>query len=232
MKASFTPCKDEREEATQEEDRDARREAIVDAAEHLFLGLDFPAVNMSAVATEAGISRPTLYKYFPSIDDLALAVEIRAMDELYRIEEAWLEAGGKGLERMEGLLRELARLALEAPARLRFSGLFDHHYRSGYSSKAMEERYGDLLGRFDRIERLVAEGQADGSVRKDLEAHGTAYAIGNAYLALLQRLATRGKILEKEQRVSASGMLDEFIAMTLAWAAPARASGATGRRQE
>jgi len=191
----------------------------VDAAESLFLGRDFPAVNMSAVADAAGISRPTLYKYFPSLDDLALAVEIRAMDGLYKVEARWLEGEGRAIERIEGLLRELARLALDSPAHLRFSGLFDHHYRSGYSSKAMAESYGDFLGRFDRIERLVAEGVADGSLRPDLEAHRTAYAIGNAFLALLQRVASRRELLEIEQRVKAQDILDDYITMALAWVA-------------
>jgi len=208
----------------------------VDAAERLFLRLDFAAVNMSAVAEEAGISRPTLYKYFPSLDELALAVEMRAMDELYQVEERWLDIEGRAIERIEGLLRELAGLALESPAHLRFSGLFDHHYRSGYSSRAMAESYGDFLGRFDRIERLVAEGMADGSLRHDLEAHRTAYAIGNAYLSLLQRVASRRELLEIEQRVKARDIFDDYIDMALAWvAAPGSGrdlrSADTGRRK-
>ena len=208
----------------------------MDAAERLFLNQEFAAVNMSAVADEAGISRPTLYKYFPSLDDLALAVEMRAMDELYRVEERWLESDSRAIERIEGLFRELARLALESPAHLRFSGLFDHHYRSGYSSKAMAESYGDFLGRFDRIERLVAEGVADGSLRPDLEAHRTAYAIGNAFLALLQRVASRRELLEIEQRVDARDILDDYIEMALAWVAPpgngrAPRGADTGRRR-
>ena len=201
----------------------------MDAAERLFLGRDFPEVNMSAVADEASISRPTLYKYFPSLDDLALAVEMRAMDELYQVEERWLEGEGRAIGRIEGLLRELARLALERPAHIRFSGLFDHHYRSGYSSQAMAESYGDFLGRFDRIERLVAEGVADGSLRPDLEAHRTAYAIGNAFLALLQRVASRRELLEIEQRVNARNILDDYIEMSLAWvAAPGSGRGPRG----
>lgn len=225
------------EDATSEAERDSRREAIVDGAERLFLRMDFPAVNMSSIAEEAGISRPTLYKYFPSLDDLALAVEMRAMDELYRVEERWLEGEGSAIERVEGLLRELARLALERPAHLRFSGLFDHHYRAGYSSKAMAESYGDFLGRFDRIERLMAEGVADGTLRPDLEAHRTAYAIGNAFLALLQRVAARGELLESEQRVTSADLLEDYIRMTLAWiAAPENRGGArgtdTGRRRQ
>jgi len=225
-----------REEATEEAERDSRRETIVDAAERLFLRLDFAAVNMSAVAEEAGISRPTLYKYFPSLDELALAVEMRAMDELYQVEERWLDIEGRAIERIEGLLRELAGLALESPAHLRFSGLFDHHYRSGYSSRAMAESYGDFLGRFDRIERLVAEGMADGSLRHDLEAHRTAYAIGNAYLSLLQRVASRRELLEIEQRVKARDIFDDYIDMALAWvAAPGSGrdlrSADTGRRK-
>ena len=208
----------------------------MDAAERLFLRLDFAAVNMSAVAEEAGISRPTLYKYFPSLDELALAVEMRAMDELYQVEERWLDIEGRAIERIEGLLRELAGLALESPAHLRFSGLFDHHYRSGYSSRAMAESYGDFLGRFDRIERLVAEGMADGSLRHDLEAHRTAYAIGNAYLSLLQRVASRRELLEIEQRVKARDIFDDYIDMALAWvAAPGSGrdlrSADTGRRK-
>jgi len=53
---------------------------ILDAADLLFYGQGIQAVGVDAIATEAGISKRTLYKHFPSKDQLVAAyLERRTM---------------------------------------------------------------------------------------------------------------------------------------------------------
>jgi AcrR family transcriptional regulator len=54
-------------------DRDARREAILDVAEQVFLEEGFDAASMSTIAARVGGSKGTLYNYFKSKDDLFAA---------------------------------------------------------------------------------------------------------------------------------------------------------------
>ena len=53
--------------------RDSRREAILDAAEAVFLEVGFSAASMSMIAARVGGSKGTLYNYFKSKDELFAA---------------------------------------------------------------------------------------------------------------------------------------------------------------
>jgi AcrR family transcriptional regulator len=200
--------------------RDARQESIIDAAERVFLQVDFPSATMSAIALEAGISRPTLYKYFPSMDDLALAVEMRALEALFAFVEPHIEDGGLAIDRLESILRDLVAHFEENKVHLRFSGLFDHYYHDSYPSPKIAERYASFLGGFDRVETLVEVGKLDGSIRDDIDAHNTAYLASNVFLAFMQRMASRGDMILREQRVGQDEQFESLIAMVLSYAAP------------
>src|ERR1700743_2654399 len=54
-------------------DRDARREAILDVAQQVFLEEGFGAASMSTIAARLGGSKGTLYNYFKSKDELFVA---------------------------------------------------------------------------------------------------------------------------------------------------------------
>lgn len=197
---------------------DEAKQRIVDAAERVFLRVDLAGATMSAIAAEAGVSRPTLYKHFCSIDELALAVQMRALEKIYATMERRAGENGPAIARIETMLRDLAALCESDQANLRFLGLFDHYYGSSYRSHGMAERYSDFLGRYDRIEGLIAEGKADGSLRPDLDAHNAAYMVGNVFLAMMQRLSARGDILRREQRVDIKEQFEELIEMVLRYA--------------
>lgn len=50
-----------------------RRRRILEAGMGLFSGLPYAAVHMDAVAAEAGVAKPTLYRYFPTKEALFIA---------------------------------------------------------------------------------------------------------------------------------------------------------------
>jgi AcrR family transcriptional regulator len=70
-------------------DADARREAILDVAQEVFLEEGFAAASMSTIAARLGGSKGTLYNYFRSKDELFKAyVERRCLwqqDELFEV---------------------------------------------------------------------------------------------------------------------------------------------------
>lgn len=60
----------------------AKRRQITDAARSLFLGQGFARTSMDAITAEAGVSKQTLYAYFPSKADLLLAILSEALQAL------------------------------------------------------------------------------------------------------------------------------------------------------
>ena len=58
----------------------AREEAIIEAVNRLLAEKGFDAMTVDEVAADVGIAKASLYKHFPSKEDLAAAAMARAMD--------------------------------------------------------------------------------------------------------------------------------------------------------
>ena len=72
-----------RQRAIQAEDKQERHEAILDAATRLLLRSPERMANMADVADEAGLAKGTVYLYFPSKEELLLAVHERNIDGFF-----------------------------------------------------------------------------------------------------------------------------------------------------
>ena len=73
-----------RQRAVHSEDKQERHHAILDAAERLLARAPVRVANVAEVADEAGLAKGTVYLYFPSKDELLLAVHERRVDEYFR----------------------------------------------------------------------------------------------------------------------------------------------------
>ncbi len=69
-------------------DSDFAREQILDAALRCFEKLSYQKTRMEHIATEAKISRQTIYRYFPNRDEVVMGVIMR---ELYRLIDVFRE---------------------------------------------------------------------------------------------------------------------------------------------
>jgi AcrR family transcriptional regulator len=81
-------------------DREARREALLDAADRI-VQRDGPAVSMASIAAEAGITKPILYRHFGDKGGLYAALAERHTDRLLHVLQEALAAGGTARERVE-----------------------------------------------------------------------------------------------------------------------------------
>ena len=97
-----------------------RYRRLLDAAGE-FARLEYPEVEVSAVATRAGVSLSTAYRYFPSSAHLLLALHRRQLLELReRVESRARNARGRGVEersrQLAGAAIELLQMRLSQPA--------------------------------------------------------------------------------------------------------------------
>jgi AcrR family transcriptional regulator len=72
-----------RQRAIHSEDKHERHHAILDATERLLLRAPVRVANMAEVADEAGLAKGTVYLYFPSKEELLLAVHERHADGFF-----------------------------------------------------------------------------------------------------------------------------------------------------
>ena len=72
-----------RQRAVLAEDKRERQQAILDAAERLLARSPERVANMAEVADEAGLAKGTVYLYFPSKEELLLALHERNIDDFF-----------------------------------------------------------------------------------------------------------------------------------------------------
>lgn len=191
--------------------RERRRLLIIDAAEQVFLKKGLQHTMMTDIAAQANISRPTLYKYFKTIDELAFEVQIRALGLIFETFSKNLESDEPAITRFKILIDNLIESFTVNTNHIQFSSLFDYYYQSQYPNPVLEKRYAEFLNQCSRVyETLLLAGQKDGSIRKDLDIHNTDMLIGNLMIGTMQRLALRGQILQKEQNIHLNAQLKEL----------------------
>ncbi len=181
-----------------------QRANILAAAERVFQARGLENTRMSDIAAEAGITRASLYRYFPDRDPIAFEIASRM---LRRITEAAMQGpASPDQERIrDGLLRLIDQFDAQRDAH-RFLGMFDHLYSASYPSVTLAAWYKErILSLGDRW--ASAQGNATG-VTVD---HVT--MIGNCVLSFLQKMAARGDLLADEQGVELSRQLALFRAM-------------------
>jgi TetR/AcrR family transcriptional regulator, regulator of autoinduction and epiphytic fitness len=82
-------------EAMQKPWRNGSREAIVAAAEQLFLGRGFGAVSMDELAEAAGVARRTLYNQFASKEEIFREMLARLSSQLEKAFPPGIETRGE-----------------------------------------------------------------------------------------------------------------------------------------
>ena len=194
-----------------------RKQLIITAAEKVFLEKDLPHATIKDIAKEAGVSRPTVYKYFKSIDELAFEVEMRALASIYAMLQDCAAGEGTALERLDRFFGACIDSISTNTEHIRFSSLFDHHFQKAYPNPDLEARYAAFLRQYNILENLIEQGIQDGSLRRDLPVHNSALLLGNLLLAFLQRMAQRGEILAREQNIDPLEQLNELRRMLVAY---------------
>jgi AcrR family transcriptional regulator len=128
-----------------------RREAVLEAARREFARSGFHGASTDAIAREAGISQPYLFRLFGSKKDLYLASVRRCFRRTLEVMQAAAEGlrGEAALEAMGqayGVLLRTDPLMLQAQLQAYAAALEDEDVR-----RAVREGYGDLYAYVERV---------------------------------------------------------------------------------
>ncbi len=137
-----------RQRAMQAEDKRERHEAILDAAERVLARSLDQVVNVADVADEARLAKGTVYLYFPSKDELLLAVHERRIDAFFRDVIALVESAPPvSMDPMFALTRQhIVDAPLFLPLASRCFGLMAHNIPPA-TAAAFRQR---MAGRLER----------------------------------------------------------------------------------
>ncbi|WP_254606997.1 TetR/AcrR family transcriptional regulator [Rhodoferax sp. BAB1] len=150
----------------------AREDAIVEAVNRLLAEKGFDAMTVDAVAAEVGIAKASLYRHFPSKEDLAAAAMVRVLERALAHIEG-LDPTQTPLQRLQAVARWTLQTQLagamptlpSANSSLR-AALMSHQ---GYLDRLMEVS--------DRLGAWIEAAQADGSLDRGLPSVVVLYTL-------------------------------------------------------
>jgi AcrR family transcriptional regulator len=167
---------------TSEFDREAKRSAIVAAAEAVFSRQGFIRTRMADIADEAEVGKGTLYEYFSSKDELFFAV----FDELHRATMETLrhdiDSGGSAREMLQRLFATGARMVRDQVEKQ--AVVLD--FWAASRGQALEDKFHEACVASYRVYRdLTAQildgGKESGEIRHDVDSEALAVMIVSAF---------------------------------------------------
>ncbi|WP_290871256.1 TetR/AcrR family transcriptional regulator [Aquabacterium sp.] len=154
--------------------RQAREDAIVDAVNRQLAGKGFDLMTMDEVASEVGIAKASLYKHFDSKEALAAAAMKRllgrAQAELDRIEAQGLPTP---LARLEAVVRWTMRVQLDGE----MPSLPSQNSSLRAALMADMAYLGQLMAVSERLGHWITEAQSQGQITTAVPAEVVLYTL-------------------------------------------------------
>lgn len=159
----------------------ATRDSILDATDRLLATAGFRSITMDDIAAAAGVSRRTIYMYFPSKDEVGLSSIDRVVESTHGHLERIAGAEGDPSARLHRILvdRVLYRIDSVRPYRASLDELFEA-VRPAYMARRKRHHDREIA----LVARVLAAGRASGRLSfDDAEATATTLVLAtNAFL--------------------------------------------------
>ncbi|MBW0171127.1 MAG: TetR/AcrR family transcriptional regulator [Hydrogenophaga sp.] len=153
----------------------AREDAIVSAVNRLLAEKGFDAMTVDEVAAEVGIAKASLYKHFPSKEDLAAAAMVRVMDRarafLDKLHDA--PAGTRPIDQ----LKAVARWTMEVQLAGEMPSLPSENSTLRTALTTNKAYVDGLMDVSDRLGAWITASQADGSLNPGLPPIAVLYTL-------------------------------------------------------
>lgn len=175
------------------------RERILCEAESKFIADGIDNTQMKDIAAALRINRRTLYRYFPTKDELAFAVELIVMGKIQDYLSVLIDdaAYPTGFLKLQAYFEQVDLDRLYDW--MKFTAEFDRYFQNEYPDREMAQQFLKALDpRRDHLYRYITQGMADGSIRGDIPVLDLFHFISYSFFSLFQRLILRRNHLREE----------------------------------
>lgn len=140
-------------------EREAKREAVLTTAVRFFNLKGFHATSLDDVALALNVTKPTIYHYFGSKDEILFECVRLGLEGIKQAAEAAAARGGSGRDRLRALMREYALIMT------RDFGICVTRTSDDQLSPESRARFRATKREIDAVLRgVIADGMADGSL--------------------------------------------------------------------
>lgn len=150
----------------------AREEAIIRAVNRLLADKGFDAMTVDEVAASVGIAKASLYKHFPSKEDLAAAAMVKVMQRA----QAFL-AGLDSAAPPQDLLRAAVRWTLQVKLAGDMPSLPSQNSSLRATLMANRDYMDGLIEISDRLGEWIEAAQANGAISRGLPPIAVLYTV-------------------------------------------------------
>lgn len=187
---------------------DEQRLHVLDAAEKLFLQKGLENTHMTDIAAQAGITRMTLYRYYPNRDSIAVEIANRLLKRMDAVNDVRPADEIVGEDQLIEFVKQYAQAMIQNFYELRdsyrFFGMFDQLYSDCYPSEEFAALYKQYLldchlNKFSG-RRILTEYPQGKQIIMALDC----------VMSFLQKMASRGELLSGEQEIPLDDMLHMF----------------------
>lgn len=183
---------------------DEQRNAILSAAETLFLQKGLEGTTMGDIARETGIHRATLYRYYPDRDPIAFEIAVRMLKKI-SLTAGYLESSNQPIPEREFMLAMIDHFD-ELRDAYRYLGMFNHLYGDRYPNETLADWFKEQV-------YSVIPSRSELQREELKEERTRIVVILNAIMSFLQIMAGRGDLMASEQGVPIPKQLSIFKEM-------------------
>jgi len=193
-----------------EREKEQRKNDIVDAAEQVFFKKGHEYATMDDVASEAELSKGTLYLYFKNKEDLYLAIHLRGNKILHSLFEKAVKNEKTGIEKIRSISTAYVEYFQKYPDY--FNAMLYYESRDINFTDQDSVAAECLVEGKTTMDLLIGSieiGIKDGSIRSDIDSIKTALCLWGQTTGILQIASLKEKnILSKHFSTSAQELID------------------------
>ena len=191
--------------------KDLKREYIVNSAKKLFLNNSIAEVTIKDISSVSGIGEATIYRYFKTKENLAIAVSMSIQQDVLKL--PFENSNSSGLEQIQNFFYLFRNIFSDYKDYFKFLYEFDTVYLKNIKNKENKEYSLGLDAFYDIFMKSYEVGLKDKSIKKQEDIKLYYYTCTHSLLELCKKLASTNTELKQDNEVKKVSEIEYLISM-------------------
>jgi TetR/AcrR family transcriptional regulator len=190
-----------------QQEKENRRQAILDAAEKIMSEKGIQGLNMDLVAHETMLAKGTLYLYFKSKEEILAALTLKSRMMLLKEMQTVTEKHESPLEQLKEIVFTNYYFHKNNSLHYDLVSLYEVN-NTLIETPELQDASGQIT---EFVAGLFRKAQADGSVNSDLDPYHATATMWGMTIGILQIIKVRGSYLSESQNITEENLLESYI---------------------